>query len=195
MLTSFDGRNQQSYEINPVDPHMGELNINLKTKKMTHTPLGGKGGALQVEFCRMHPAFTGLPARFGFCGINSHVVGSYAGIAKFDMTRGTENALVEEIRFGEGRLGAETVFAPRNMKPVATAHSDGSDEGWLVTFIYVDATDTTELVIWDAATMRQQHVVRMEIPHRVPFGFHGHWMDHHELQQHLSHHKAVKSKV
>ena len=41
-------------------------------------------------------------------------------------------------------------------------------------YIYDHATDRSELVILDAATL--EDVASIKLPHRVPAGFHGNWV-------------------
>eukprot|EP00808_Paulinella_micropora_P015133 g20014.t1 len=68
---------------------------------------------------------------------------------------------------------------------VAAAPGDGSDDGWMVDFITDEATKKSELVVYDARTFSDKPVLRLAVPYRVPFGFHGHWVTESELQAHL----------
>jgi carotenoid cleavage dioxygenase len=68
---------------------------------------------------------------------------------------------------GEGRVPSEAIFVPaRN----ATAE----DDGWLLSFVYEPRRDASDLVIIDAAELATQAII--ELPTRVPFGFHGNWV-------------------
>ena len=53
----------------------------------------------------------------------------------------------------------------------------GEDEGWAMGFVHFSDTDTTDLVILDASDMSKPPVARVHLPQRVPFGFHGSWVD------------------
>jgi carotenoid cleavage dioxygenase len=44
-------------------------------------------------------------------------------------------------------------------------------------FVYFSDTETSELVILDASDMAKPPVARVHLPQRVPFGFHGSWVD------------------
>ena len=70
---------------------------------------------------------------------------------------------------GPGRGSAEAVFVP---------DPDGSseDDGWLVSYIYDENVDGSELVILDARDMSRPPVARVPLPQRVPYGFHGNWV-------------------
>jgi carotenoid cleavage dioxygenase-like enzyme len=71
--------------------------------------------------------------------------------------------------FGRGRMPGEFVFVPAHA-------SSGEDEGWLVGYVIDTNTDTTDLVILDAARFTAPPVASITIPHRIPPGFHGNWI-------------------
>jgi carotenoid cleavage dioxygenase len=72
--------------------------------------------------------------------------------------------------FGADRHPGEFVFVP--------AHGDaGEDEGWLIGFVIDERTDTIELVILNAARFEGAPVATVRLPHRVPPGFHGNWIN------------------
>ena len=74
-----------------------------------------------------------------------------------------------EHRFGPGRTPSEFVFVPAG--PTA-----GENEGWLVGYVHDAATDTSSLEILDATDLTAEPVAVVELPVRVPQGFHGNWM-------------------
>jgi carotenoid cleavage dioxygenase len=55
------------------------------------------------------------------------------------------------------------------------ANAANEDDGWLVSFVYEPRRDASDLVIVDASRLAVQAVI--ELPARVPFGFHGTWVD------------------
>jgi carotenoid cleavage dioxygenase len=50
------------------------------------------------------------------------------------------------------------------------------DEGWLLTYVYDDATGSSELVVVDATEVPRGPVARVALPQRVPYGFHATWV-------------------
>jgi carotenoid cleavage dioxygenase len=45
-----------------------------------------------------------------------------------------------------------------------------------MTYVFDKAKNTSDFVIFDAKTMSQEPVASVHLP-RVPFGFHGNWVD------------------
>jgi carotenoid cleavage dioxygenase len=92
------------------------------------------------------------------------------------------------------------VFVPRYTD---ATKCDGDDDGYLITFVYDDGTNRSEVglrtqcfenvilkavvlakvVVYDARTMSSVPVFRVILPDRVPFGFHGLWVDEDQLQR------------
>jgi carotenoid cleavage dioxygenase len=60
------------------------------------------------------------------------------------------------------------VFAPRE-------GGKSEDDGYLMTFVYDAATDSSRFVVMDAKTMDRTPVASVELP-RIPSGFHGSWI-------------------
>lgn len=116
---------------------------------------------LAVDFPRVPDARLGRPMRYGY-----YMSIDQDALVKFDHQRGTH----ELHRHGPGRSGGEGVFVPR---------PDGQheDDGWLITFVYDQALDRSELVVVDARDMSAPPLARVHLPQRVPHGFHGLWLD------------------
>ena len=73
-----------------------------------------------------------------------------------------------DIEFGRGRVGGEAVFVP-------SANPKSEDDGYLMTYVYDAASDSSSFVIMDAATMDNTPVAEIALP-RIPGGFHGSWV-------------------
>lgn len=125
----------------------------------------------QVEFPRVHDGRVGLDHRFGYCAGTvdpSAPAGARSedGIAvKYDLHNGTS----WEFNFGAGRSPGEVVFVP-------AADATAQDDGYLMTYVYDKATDSSEFVVLDASSPSAAPVAVVELPQRVPFGFHGNWI-------------------
>jgi carotenoid cleavage dioxygenase len=61
--------------------------------------------------------------------------------------------------------------------------SDGAseDEGYVLSYVYDAARDTSDLVILDATDFAASPVATIGLPQRVPYGYHGNWVADAEL--------------
>ncbi|HJT03665.1 MAG TPA: carotenoid oxygenase family protein [Pseudonocardiaceae bacterium] len=116
------------------------------------------------EFPRADDRLAGHPYRYGYA-MQTSDAGGDAGdsVLKHDLRRGITTAR----RLGTHQRVGEFVFVP-------AAAQAAEDEGVLMGFIYDVATNRSDLVILDAATL--ETVAAIHLPHRVPFGFHGNWL-------------------
>lgn len=71
---------------------------------------------------------------------------------------------------GPTRHATEPYFIPGDPKDTA------DDAGWLLTFVHDDATGHTVLAVLDATDVTAGPVAEIEMPQRVPYGFHATWV-------------------
>ncbi len=91
---------------------------------------------------------------------------------KHDVEAGT----TEVRELGENRHPGEFVFVPRN--PGADAKEDAKeDNGWLIGLVIDMNNQTTELQILNADDFTGEPQAVIHVPHRIPPGFHGNWVD------------------
>ena len=57
------------------------------------------------------------------------------------------------------------------------AHSHSEDDGFVVGFVYDKTTDLSDFVVLDAQNFSEAPLARITLPQRVPFGFHGSWIN------------------
>jgi carotenoid cleavage dioxygenase-like enzyme len=120
------------------------------------------------EFPRVADARVGQKHRFSYLTLAT--VGGpesprLEGLLKLDAVTGKS----EEHRFGPQRCPGEPVFVP-------AAGSRSDEEGYVLSYVHDLASATTELVVLDASRFSAPPLARVQIPRRVPFGFHGSWI-------------------
>jgi carotenoid cleavage dioxygenase len=115
-----------------------------------------------AEFPRVDDRLAGRRSRYG------HLVTSEgpSSLLRYDLATGA----VARHDFGRGRHAAEASFAPADDRP--------GGPGWLMTYVYDAATDTSDLVILDADELSAPPAATIHLPRRVPYGFHGNWLPH-----------------
>ena len=116
------------------------------------------------EFPQVRADRTAREHRFGYTvGVGDGLIPG----ANYKIDYGT--GAVEIHDHGPGRGSGEAVFVP---DPDGRAE----DDGWLMSYIYDENTDASELVILDARDLGRSPVARVLLPQRVPYGFHGNWV-------------------
>jgi len=119
-----------------------------------------------VEFPRLDERITGHKHRYGYLVTNDTGVAEQASqIIKYDLESGAS----ETHDFQSRRAPSEPVFVP-------AAPGGAEDEGWLLAFVYDPARNGSDLVVLDASRPSAAPVASVQLPQRVPFGFHGNWV-------------------
>jgi carotenoid cleavage dioxygenase len=119
------------------------------------------------EFPRVDERVIGRRHRYGYAthfGIDDEGI-KLGGLVKHDLQSGTSEAR----EFGRGTHASEGVFVP------ASDHA-GEDEGWVLSVVYDEGRDASDLVVLDATDFAGSPVATVRLPQRVPFGFHGSWV-------------------
>jgi len=88
----------------------------------------------------------------------------FNGFVKHDLESG-ESATVS---LASGRFGSEPVFAPR-------IGATGEDDGYLISFIIDENTQTSECIVIDSRRFAEGPVCRIALPHKLSSGTHAWW--------------------
>ena len=75
----------------------------------------------------------------------------------------------EVLDLGADCAAGEVVFVPRTP-------TSAEDDGWFLTLAQDQTTATGELLVIDAGAMADGPVARVQLPGRIPLGFHGNWV-------------------
>ncbi|KAF8396150.1 hypothetical protein HHK36_017763 [Tetracentron sinense] len=114
-------------------------------------------------------------------------IAKVTGIIKFDLHAEPETGKTElEVGgnvqgifdLGAGRFGSEAIFVPR--EPGITSEED---DGYLIFFVHDEKTGKSAVNVIDAKTMSADPVAVVELPHRVPYGFHAFFVTEEQLQE------------
>jgi carotenoid cleavage dioxygenase len=140
-----------------ADGGLWSWTIDLQSGTVTERQLDDRA----VEFPRIDDRLATLPAR--------HAVSVGDGrLVRYDLTTGD----AVEHAFGTAQSPGgpgEAVFVP------GSGTADESN-GWYIGYVYDPARDGSDLVIIDALDFTAQPVARIKMPHRVPYAFHGNWI-------------------
>jgi carotenoid cleavage dioxygenase len=133
-----------------IDPELGRL---------TRTVIDERG----QEFPRIDPRKACRRHRYGYSVESTWANGQgigFTGLLKYDFDRGeTLEHAVEP-----GQAASEGVFVPVG---------PGEDEGYVLAPVYDARTNRSEVRVIDAQRFAAKPVAVIELPVRIPFGFHG----------------------
>ncbi len=145
-------------------PRLYQWRFNLETGQVKEQLLCD----IPSEFPRINEQELGRKTRYGYSGkMSDSLEPRFDGIIKHNFEKG----LFEIHDFGNQKYGGEAVFAP-------DSKGTTSDARWLLTFVHDEKANCSELVIIDAQDFTSSPVARIQIPQRVPYGFHGMWLAH-----------------
>lgn len=150
-----------------------KVRINLRTGAVSRTPLS----AGNLDFGVIHPGYVGRRNRYGYLGIGDPMP-KIGGVAKLDFDRaGTGDCSVARRDFGPGCFAGEPFFVPDDVE------GDGNeDDGYVVCYVHNERTGENRFVVMDARSPRLDIVAEVQLPARVPYGFHGLFVTRAELQ-------------
>ncbi|XP_020550180.1 carotenoid 9,10(9',10')-cleavage dioxygenase 1-like isoform X2 [Sesamum indicum] len=165
-----------------------EWRLNMKTGQVKERYLVGL--QFSMDFPIINHNFTGLKTKYAYTQlVHSHASSAagmvkYGGLAKLclqdnnvQFLEGTQNGegSGEEYRKIEYHMFPENTFCT-GASFVAKQGSVDEDDGWLITFVHNEDTNTSEVYIVDAKKISSEAVAKIRLPCRVPYGFHGAYM-------------------
>ncbi|KAK9018089.1 hypothetical protein V6N11_001073 [Hibiscus sabdariffa] len=137
-----------------------EMRFNMKSGRALQKKLS----ASAVDFPRVNEYYTGRKQRYVY-GTILDSIAKVTGIVKFDL-------------HAEPEIWFRSCFLPR--EPGTTGEED---DGYLIFFAHDENTGKSAVNVVDAKTMSADPVAVVELPHRVPYGFHAFFVTEEQLQE------------
>lgn len=145
---------------------LSEIRLNLKTGKSTKRAVLTEHVNLEAGMVNRNKL--GRKTQFAYLAI-AEPWPRVSGFAKVDLFTGdTKNYI-----YGDGKYGGEPFFLPRD------TGSEREDDGFIIAFVHDEKTWKSELQIVDATNLHLEASIKL--PSRVPYGFHGTFVDSKEL--------------
>ncbi|MFK7896019.1 MAG: carotenoid oxygenase family protein [Myxococcota bacterium] len=144
------------------EAQLHRFEIHLDEGRVSERPLDD----LSIEFPRIKEDLNGSQNRYGYAAYTEEGDGiTGGGLVRYDLKSGKR-----ELFDGKGQyVPSEAVFVP--------AADDPSEEaGWLLSYVYDKAREKSDLAVFDATSLAQGPIASVELPQRVPMGFHGSWI-------------------
>jgi len=163
-LTLMDPDAQQQPQGPETNPRLHRWTLDRAGGTVRSEPLDDR----VAEFPRVNEAKVGLRHRYGYMAGAGESLGTgatFTAIYKYDRETGRQ----ETHEFGPGNGCGEAIFVPKHA-------GVAEDEGYLMTFVYDAPNNRSEFVLLDAQHVTGEPLARVQIPRRVPYGFHGNWL-------------------
>ncbi|CAA3012611.1 carotenoid cleavage dioxygenase 1 [Olea europaea subsp. europaea] len=159
-----------------------EMRFNLKNGLASQKRLSVSA----VDFPRVNESYTTRKQQYVY-GTTLDKIAKVTGIIKFDLHAEPETGK-EKLEvggnvkgifdLGPGRFGSEAVFVPRH-----PGNTSEEDDGYLIFFVHDENTGKSAVNVIDAKTMSPDPVAVVELPKRVPYGFHAFFVTEDQLQE------------
>ncbi|WCJ27415.1 9-cis-epoxycarotenoid dioxygenase chloroplastic [Euphorbia peplus] len=146
---------------------LSEIRLNLKTGKSTRRAIISETEQVNLEAGMVNRNMLGRKTQFAYLAIVEPWP-KVCGFAKVDLFTGE----VKKFIYGDKKFGGEPFFLPSN-------DPDGEDDGYIMCFVHDEKKWKSELQIINAKSLEVEATVKM--PSRVPYGFHGTFIDAREL--------------
>nr|XP_010931015.1 LOW QUALITY PROTEIN: carotenoid 9,10(9',10')-cleavage dioxygenase [Elaeis guineensis] len=162
-----------------------EMRFNMKNGAASQKQLSVSA----VDFPRINESYTGRKQRYVYGTILDNIT-KVKGIIKFDLHAEPETGKkklevggnVKGIfELGPGRYGSEAIFVPGQ-----SGITSEEDDGYLIFFVMMKTTGKSEVNVIDAKTMSAEPVAVVELPNRVPYGFHAFFVREEQLQRQVA---------
>ncbi|RYQ95756.1 hypothetical protein Ahy_B08g091105 isoform B [Arachis hypogaea] len=159
-----------------------EMRFNMKSGQASQKKLSEP----TVDFPRVNESYTGRKQRYVYGTILSSMA-KITGIVKFDLhsepelgkTKLEVGGNVQGIyALGPGRFGSEAIYVPRVLGTPCE-----EDDGYLIFYVHDENTKNSYAHVIDAKTMSSDPVAIVELPARVPYGFHAFFVTEEQLQE------------
>ncbi|KAG6492756.1 9-cis-epoxycarotenoid dioxygenase, chloroplastic-like [Zingiber officinale] len=147
---------------------LSEIRLDLNTGKSTRRPILASETQLNLEAGMVNRNQLGRKTRYAYLAI-AEPWPKVSGLAKVDLSTGELQTFI----YGDGRYGGEPFF-------VRDANSPRENDGYVLSFVHDENTSKSELVILNARDMLVEATVKL--PSRVPYGFHGTFINARELE-------------
>ena len=157
-------------------PNLHHFTFNLKTGDATKELICPEG--INIEFPRINDNYLGVQNRYGYLA-NFDLNHSFKipSVVKVDLTKRGEACMTGEYIYGPNCFGGEPIFVPKKSKRKKL----DEDDGYILTFVYDEQRSRSYLEIIDAKTMSSEPIARVQIPERVPYGFHAMFLDEEQI--------------
>ncbi|XP_028552287.1 carotenoid 9,10(9',10')-cleavage dioxygenase-like isoform X3 [Dendrobium catenatum] len=158
-----------------------EWRLNMKNGSVRNRYLTGSD--LSIEFYMCNDLFVGLHNQYAYAQVVDSVASSicalpkYGGLMKLYLDEKDSTTMQQEndnggsVKVERHPLGANEFCSGAAF--VSKLGGVQEDDGWIISFVHNEHTNTSQVHIIDAKNFKDDPVAKIILPKRVPYGFHG----------------------
>ncbi|XP_040990679.1 9-cis-epoxycarotenoid dioxygenase NCED1, chloroplastic-like [Juglans microcarpa x Juglans regia] len=148
---------------------LSEIRLDLKTGKSTRRPILSDSEQVNLEAGMVNRNMLGRRTQFAYLAL-AEPWPKVSGFAKVDLFTGE----LKKYMYGDEKFGGEPLFLPRS------PDSEKEDDGYILAFVHDEKEWRSELQIVNAMDLKLEATVKL--PSRVPYGFHGTFINAEDLE-------------
>ena len=155
-----------------------EIRFNTRTGSVKRRPICP---GIELEFGVYNQNYTGRKTRYAYYAVKEE--SSFTGVVKLDLMMQEEEGsgaghecIVAKREFGDGKIVGEPWF-------VGATGPNSEDHGYLLCIVGDTNGGVSELWVMDALSPTLEAIAIVELPVRVPLGFHGCFVTEEQLAQ------------
>ncbi|CAK9160279.1 unnamed protein product [Ilex paraguariensis] len=149
---------------------LSEIRLNLNTGKSTRRPIiTNPADQVNLEAGMVNRNKLGRQTKYAYLAI-AEPWPKVSGFAKVDLSDGE----VKKYIYGDEKYGGEPLFLPRDHPNCE------EDDGYILAFVHDEKAWKSELQIVNAMNLKLE--ASIELPSRVPYGFHGTFISAKDLE-------------
>ncbi|XP_052157761.1 carotenoid 9,10(9',10')-cleavage dioxygenase 1-like [Oryza glaberrima] len=151
-----------------------EWRLNLKSGTTKEGYLTDEKVAM--DFPVINEDFVGVKNNYGYAQVVDSVATSEIGLFKYNRIakvhfdrQDKENKQLKSVEY---HVLKEKTFCS-GVQFVAKENGIDEDDGWIITYVHDELTNVSQVYIIDAKRFAEEPVLKITLPQRVPYGFHG----------------------
>ncbi|KAK9121734.1 hypothetical protein Syun_019351 [Stephania yunnanensis] len=158
-----------------VHASVEKVRVNLKTGTVQRYPISARN----LDFGVINPRFVGRKNRFGYLGVGDPMP-KISGVVKLDWSEGEQKDRIVGCRMhGEGCYGGEPYFVGKSESDL----DEDEDNGYVVSYVHDENVGESKFLVMDAKSPTLEVVAAVKLPQRVPYGFHGLFVQDRDLKK------------
>ncbi|XP_047338471.1 probable carotenoid cleavage dioxygenase 4, chloroplastic [Impatiens glandulifera] len=160
-----------------VHSQVEKIKINLKNGIVSRQPIAARN----LDFSVINPNYTAKKSRYVYAAIGDPMP-KISGVVKLDLSLSEtdrRDCMVASRMFGPVCYGGEPFFVAKEPNnPMAD-----EDDGYVITYVHNENTGESRFLVMDARSSGLDVVAAVKLPRRVPYGFHGLFVNESDLKK------------